>query len=146
MSHQMSDEVGRGLLSGSTVVMHRHTGLQNQHFSSETTQGHIGARRRICWFGSPPFSDFCLELLYFWSLGVSDILLLAITMRDQQSLAPWADGSQEAASPHRRRLWFPKCSQPTQAQAGAKKGVPKISPVCSSAGMAAGSAGFREES
>lgn len=49
-------------------------------------------------------------------------------MRDWQSLAPWADGSQEAASPHRRRLWFPKRSQPTQAQAGAEKGVPKTSP------------------
>lgn len=36
--------------------------------------------------------------------------------------------SQEAASPHQRSLQFPKCSQATQAQAGAEKGVPAISP------------------
>lgn len=128
---------GGVLLSGTTVAMRKCTGLQSQHFSSEITQGDLGARRGMCWFGSR-LPDFCLELLYFWPLGVSGHLSLAIITRDWQRLAPWADRRQEAASPHRRRLPFPKCSQPTQAQASTEKGVPAISLICSNAGIAAG--------
>lgn len=127
MSHQIQGRRGRGvLLSGTTVAMHKCTGLQSQHFSSEITQGDLRARKGMCWFGSPLLS-FCLELLYFWPLGISDTLLLAI-IRDWQRLAPRTDGRQEAASPHQRSLQFPKCSQATQAQAGAEEGVPAISP------------------
>lgn len=72
--------------------------------------------------------------------------LLAVIARDWQRLASWTDQEQDAVSPHQRRLQFHKCSQPTQAQAGAKKGALPTSFVCSRAGMAAGWAVFKKGS
>lgn len=61
------------LLSGTVVVICKHMGLQSRRFSSEATQGRFWSKKGnvLIWLSLPLF---CLELLYFWPLGVSDVL------------------------------------------------------------------------
>lgn len=62
-----------GCFLATTVVIHKHMGLQSRRFSSEATQGRSWSKKGnvLIWLSLPLF---CLELLYFWPLGVSDVL------------------------------------------------------------------------